>query len=411
MSAEESTPSMSEKGQAGVPDGIAGAAQPDHDGRVRSDDSPESPCEKKDGATSTEGVEDDATSSYATVDSLIEDAGDSQAGDGQAVPAAAAGDSQTEAGQTASGAAAGDSGNGGGVAGEGSQAGAESADSQIPVVPSGAGVAEKPGQKGEDGENEAEDESSMSFTEHLGELRMRIVRMLIGATVGFLLCYGVAEDLFRYLSLPLVKVMPPDTRFIYTSVPEGFFVYLKIAFVAGVFVASPYIFYQLWAFIAPGLYQEERRHIVPLALCSALFFLLGAAFCYWGVFPFAFTFFMSYSTGMIVAMPSLNEYLGFALKMLLAFGLIFEMPLFAFFLSRLRIITPAWMRKVRRYAILAIFIVAAILTPPDVFSQLLMAGPMLVLYEVSIYVAALARPRSGDTTKQAPSEKAGSADA
>ena len=296
-------------------------------------------------------------------------------------------------------------GNGGGKDGGALAASAEDA---APAVSSGAGVARGAGWS-RDEEDMPEDEKPMSFTEHLGELRMRIVRMLIGAAVGFLLCYGVAEDLFRYLSLPLVKVMPPDTRFIYTSVPEGFFVYLKVALVAGVFVASPYIFYQLWAFIAPGLYREERRHIVPLAFCSAFFFLLGAAFCYWGVFPFAFTFFMSYSTGMIVAMPSLNEYLGFSLKMLLAFGLIFEMPLFAFFLSRLRVITPAWMRKVRRYAILAIFIVAAILTPPDVFSQLLMAGPMIILYEVSIYVAAMARPRSEKAA--AESGRAGSSNA
>ncbi len=246
---------------------------------------------------------------------------------------------------------------------------------------------------GFDREQSLEDKP-MTLTDHLTELRTRIVRMLIGAAVGFFLCYGVAEELFRYLSLPLVRVMPPDTRLIYTSVPEGFFVYLKIALMAGIFLASPYIFYQLWAFIAPGLYKEERRMVLPLALFSALFFLLGAAFCYLVVFPFAFSFFMSYSTGPIVAMPSLNEYLGFSLKMILAFGLIFEMPLFAFFLSRLGLITPEWMRNMRRYAILVVFIVAAILTPPDVFSQLLMAVPMLILYELSILVAALARKKA-----------------
>ena len=170
---------------------------------------------------------------------------------------------------------------------------------------------------------------------------------------------------------------------------------------AGVFVACPFLFYQIWAFIAPGLYEEEKKYIIPLALSSALFFVLGGVFCYFGVFPFAFEFFMSYSTDNIVAMLSINEYLSFALKMVLAFGLIFEMPLFSFFLARMGIITAQKMRDVRKYAILAIFVVAAILTPPDVFSQLMMAGPMLVLYEVSIWVAALVGKKKVEREKAA----------
>lgn len=172
-----------------------------------------------------------------------------------------------------------------------------------------------------------------------------------------------------------MKVMPADSKFIYTGVAEGFFVDMKVAFVAGVFVACPFLFYQIWAFIAPGLYEEEKKYIIPLALSSALFFILGGVFCYFGVFPFAFEFFMSYSTDNIVAMLSIDEYLSFALKMVLAFGLIFEMPLFSFFLARMGLITAQKMREVRKYAILAILVVAAILTPPDVFSQLMMAGP------------------------------------
>lgn len=235
---------------------------------------------------------------------------------------------------------------------------------------------------------DAEPGQSMSLLEHLGELRTRLTRALIAAAVGFLLCYSVAEVLFNYLTLPLIRVMPADAKLIYLGVAEAFFVELKVAFVAGVFLASPYIFHQIWAFIAPGLYDEEKRHVIPLALCSALFFLGGAAFCYFVVFPFAFTFFMSYSTENIVAMPSMNEYFSFTLKLLLAFGLIFEMPLFSLFLSRMGLVTAARMRAVRKYAVLGIFVAAAILTPPDVFSQLLMAVPMLALYEISILVAA-----------------------
>ena len=396
MSAEESRSSRSEAPQSGDLHGDAAAGSCPSERRA--DSRPQDAAAGSAAADTHGAVQADGNGS----DSGPAGTDGTDGTDGTVVPP----DSAQAADATAS--SAGDAagpGNGGGKDGGALAASAEDA---APAVSSGAGVARGAGWS-RDEEDMPEDEKPMSFTEHLGELRMRIVRMLIGAAVGFLLCYGVAEDLFRYLSLPLVKVMPPDTRFIYTSVPEAFFVYLKVAFVAGVFVASPYIFYQLWAFIAPGLYREERRHIVPLAFCSAFFFLLGAAFCYWGVFPFAFTFFMSYSKWMVMAMPSLNEYLGFSLNMLLAFGLIFEMPLFAFFFSRVGIITPAWMRKVRRYAILAIFIVAAILTPPDVFSQLLMAGPMIILYEVSIYVAAMARPRSEKAA--AESGRAGSSNA
>ena len=272
--------------------------------------------------------------------------------------------------------------------------GASSPWSPPPAVSDAGGGAQPPvigTDATEDSEEEPDEteERPMTLLEHLGELRVRLVRAFLAVTIGFFACYGFAKELFYYLSLPLLKVMPADAKFIYTGVAEGFFVDLKISFVAGLFIACPFLFYQVWAFIAPGLYDEEKRYITPLALCSALFFLGGGAFCYFGVFPFAFEFFMSYSTDNIVAMLSINEYLSFALKMLIAFGLIFEMPLFAFFLARMGVITAEWMRRVRKYAVLAVFIIAAILTPPDVFSQLLMAAPMLVLYEISIWVAVL----------------------
>ena len=221
-------------------------------------------------------------------------------------------------------------------------------------------------------EEEPEEERPMTLLEHLGELRKRLVRGFLAILIGFFACYGFAQQLFYYLSLPLLKVMPAD---------------MKVAFVAGVFVACPFLFYQIWAFIAPGLYEEEKKYIIPLALSSALFFILGGVFCYFGVFPFAFEFFMSYSTDNIVAMLSIDEYLSFALKMVLAFGLIFEMPLFSFFLARMGLITAQKMREVRKYAILAIFVVAAILTPPDVFSQTLLAIPMYCLFEVGVFFA------------------------
>ena len=235
----------------------------------------------------------------------------------------------------------------------------------------------------------AEGGRPMTLLDHLSELRVRLVRSLIALTVGFFACYGFAEELFNYLMIPLTRALPSGAKLIYTALPEAFFVYMQVALVAGAFLASPYLFYQIWMFIAPGLYDDEKRHVIPIAGASALFFVAGAAFCYFQVFPYAFEFFVGFATDTIAPMPKLDEYLGFTLKMLLAFGLIFEMPLFAFFLARLGLVTAQWMRKTRKYAILAIFIVAAILTPPDVFSQLMMAAPMLVLYEISIIVAAV----------------------
>ena len=239
---------------------------------------------------------------------------------------------------------------------------------------------------------------SMSLMEHLNELRSRLIRILLVLLAGFFACWGFAETLFAEISAPLTAALPPGSKLVFTALPEAFFVYIKVGFTASLFLTSPYIFYQIWAFVAPGLYEEERRFIVPPAACSAFFFLAGAVFCYHFVFPAGFVFFLSYTTEHIVPMLSLDEYLSLALKLLIAFGLVFEMPLFAFFLARMGIITAQRLRAWRRYAVLAIFIAAAVLTPPDVFSQLLLATPMLLLYELSIWVAAAVyRPKSAKT--------------
>ena len=228
----------------------------------------------------------------------------------------------------------------------------------------------------------------MGLMDHLNELRWRLVRCFIAAGVGFLLCWTVVEPIFNFITAPLLSALPAHGTAMYTTLPEPFFVRMFVAFVTGLFVTSPYIFYQIWAFISPGLYEEEKKGLLPIALLSAIFFIGGGVFCYFIVFPYAFNFFLGFSSEQIQAMPRITDYLDFVIKLLLAFGLIFEMPLFSFFLSRMGVITAQMMRKARRYAVLCIFIVAAILTPPDVVSQLLMAMPMLLLYEISILVAA-----------------------
>ena len=246
-----------------------------------------------------------------------------------------------------------------------------------------------------------EDDEPMTLLGHLGELRRRLARVVIALILGFFACYSVAEPIYDWLLIPLKATLPANGHLTFLS-PQGlFFVYMKLALLASLFLISPFAFYQLWAFIAPGLYKEEKQAILPLSLLSALFFLSGAAFCYFMVFPVAFKFFMSFATDVIVPMISVDEYLSFVVKLLIAFGLVFEMPLFSYFLSKMGLLTPDIMRRHRKYAILAIFIVAAILTPPDVFSQCLMAMPMLVLYEISVYVSAVAR-RGKKPRKETP---------
>ncbi len=299
--------------------------------------------------------------------------------------------------------------------------GEETKDANALPAPAGGGVPPAVGddndeeeddedEEEEDGDDkdEAEDDSGlarpMSLRDHLVELRKRITRAFLWMVVGFIACYPVAEEIFKLLFAPLTRVLPNAGRLIYTSPPEAFFTYMKVAFVAGIFLASPMIFYQIWAFIAPGLYKEEKAHVVPVAIFSALFFICGGAFCYFVAFPFAFEFFMSYSTDLIVAMPALSETLSFVLQLLLAFGLIFELPLFVFFLARLGIVTAAMMRKFRRYSILANVIIAAILTPPDVMSQMLMAGPLILLYEFSILIAAVFGKKKPEPAKEEEDE-------
>ncbi len=246
----------------------------------------------------------------------------------------------------------------------------------------------------------AEEEAPMTLLEHLKEFRKRLTRVVLIVFIGFFVCYNFAELAYNLLALPLKNAMPEGSSFIYTSPPGAFFVYLKVSLVLSFFATSPYSFYQIWAFVAPGLYKEEKRMLIPLSFFSAFFFISGATFCYYLVFPIAFQFFMGFATDAIVPMISIEEYLSFVLKLLIAFGLVFEMPLFSFFLARLGLLTAQRMRKWRKYAVLVIFILAAILTPPDIFSQLLMALPMLVLYEVSVFIAALVAKKKEENNEE-----------
>ena len=231
-------------------------------------------------------------------------------------------------------------------------------------------------------------EARMPLTAHLEELRRRIIYCAYAVGAGFIVCYFFKEKLFEILMLPLLQVLPKDhpSGLIYTAPHEAFMTYLKVSFLAGTGLAVPVILFQVWRFIAPGLYDEEKRYFIPVVLLSSFFFLGGALFGYFVVFPFGFQFFVSFATDFISPMISTKEYLSFASRLLFAFGFIFELPIFAFFLARLGILHSSFLRRQRKYAILVIFIVAAFLTPPDVFTQMLMAGPLLILYELSVIV-------------------------
>jgi sec-independent protein translocase protein TatC len=233
------------------------------------------------------------------------------------------------------------------------------------------------------------DEDKIPLTAHLEELRKRLIACLIAVAIGFSVSYYFSEQIFFILARPLQELLPENNSFIFTNVTEAFFTYFKLAIFSGIFLAFPFILYQTWCFIAPGLYQQEKRYAVPFVILSTFFFLGGTSFGYFVVFPLAFKFFMGYNTEYLKLLPSIKEYSSFSCKFLLAFGIVFEMPVFILFLSKMGIVTAQQLRANRRIVIVCVFIAAAFLTPPDVVSQVLMAGPLILLFEISIITAQL----------------------
>lgn len=244
------------------------------------------------------------------------------------------------------------------------------------------------------------DNEKMPLTAHLEELRTRLIKSLIAVGVCFAISYGFKEKLFWAVSRPLIDVMPPGSFMIFTGLPEAFFTYLKISFFAGLFLASPVVLYQIWKFISPGLYPAEKKYVVPFVITSTLLFISGVCFAYFIVLPPAFRFFVDFSTDFFRPMFTLKEYLSLTLKLLLAFGIVFEIPVFLFFMTKVGLVDSRTLARKRKYAILIIFIAAALLTPtPDAFTQILMALPMMALYEVGILVSKL-----GERNRKTPVE-------
>jgi len=254
-------------------------------------------------------------------------------------------------------------------------------------------------------EEEREDEKKMPFLSHLEELRQRLIVCAIAVGVGFAASYFFAEKLFILLVTPLKAVLPEGEKLIFTNLPEMFLTYLKVSLIAGVLIAAPVVFYELWMFVAPGLYQKEKKYLIPFVVSSTLLFVGGALFGYFIVFPFGFDFFIGFSNEYVKALPSVKQYFSFSIKLLFAFGLVFELPVVIFFLTKIGLVSVEGLRRKRKYALLLAFVMGAILTPPDVVTQLMMAGPLILLYELGIgvaWVASKKKARQEPERAQAP---------
>ncbi|MDK4554785.1 twin-arginine translocase subunit TatC [Kingella kingae] len=235
--------------------------------------------------------------------------------------------------------------------------------------------------------------AAQPLMEHLLELRRRLVWAISGIGVCFIAAVPFAQELYAFVAQPLMSVLPENTSMIATDVVAPFFVPLKVALMAAFLVSLPNTLYQIWAFVAPALYQNEKRLIVPLILSSMTLFALGMAFCYWFVFPIVFKFFAG-ATPLGVSMATdIGNYLSFVLGMFVAFGMTFEIPVAVVLLYRMGVISFTQLTAARPYLIVATFVIAAVVTPPDVLSQVMLAIPMILLYEVGLLVCRMIKPR------------------
>lgn len=228
----------------------------------------------------------------------------------------------------------------------------------------------------------------MSFLEHLDELRRRLVIAIVAVFGGFLVALFYINRIFEFVMKPLQEILPAGGRLIYTEPTEAFMLQLKVAALAGLVLAAPLVMFQVWLFVAPGLYAKEKRFALPFVFFSSLFFVGGAAFSHFVVFPIAWGFLASFTTDYMEFMPKVSSTFSLYARMLLAFGLVFQMPTVVFALARMGVVTAGFLVRNIKYAVLIIFIVAAVITPTsDVVTQSLMAAPMIVLYALSILIA------------------------
>ena len=245
----------------------------------------------------------------------------------------------------------------------------------------------------------------MSFLEHLEELRIRLVHSLVALCITSAACWTWREEIFHFLTGPLRKAYP-DVKFIYTGPSEAFVLYMKMAFLVGIFVAAPYILYQVWAFIAPGLYAHEKAYAVPFILFGTLFFIAGGAFGHFYLFPATFKFLGEYGGRDMQFLPKVDEYYSFYSWFLLGLGLVFQLPVVIFVLARIGLVTPGFLLRKFKFAVLASFVVSAVITPSaDIVNQTMLALPMCLLYLLGVAVAWLfGRPRRAEVKDTASAD-------
>ncbi len=227
---------------------------------------------------------------------------------------------------------------------------------------------------------------------HLYELRKRLGISVVTVLVMFFVMFAFWQPILNWMIAPLIKVLPEGSNVIFTKVQEPFFTALKVAFFSGFIASLPIIFWQLWLFVAPGLYENEKKMVLPFAIGATVMFLIGALFCYYVVIPFGYDFLINFGSQLFTALPSIGEYVGFFTKLILGFGLAFELPTVTFFLASIGLVTDETLKGFFKYALVVIFLVSALLTPPDVLTQFLMAGPMILLYGLSILIAHYVNP-------------------
>ena len=234
----------------------------------------------------------------------------------------------------------------------------------------------------------------MSFLEHLDELRKRIVNSCIAVGVGIVLTFAFIEPIFTFILSPTRRALPPGVKLIYTQPGEAFSLYVTVALIAGAVAAAPFIMYQVWMFIAPGLYSNEKRMAIPFVFFTTFGFLLGAAFNHYIAFPFIMKFFASFNTPDLAFMPKLEDVFGLYTKMLLGMGVVFQLPAVVYFLARLKLVTARFLARQFKYAVLLTFIISAVITPTgDPTTQTIFAAPMIALYVLSIGIAWVVGPK------------------
>ena len=227
---------------------------------------------------------------------------------------------------------------------------------------------------------------------HIADLRKRLVISSITVVIMFFACFSFYEPILEWMMAPVKHAIPVGTSMIAVEIQETFFTAMKVAFFGGFIISLPVIFWQLWLFLAPGLYDHEKKLVVPFVFFATLMFLLGASFAYYIVVPVGFDFLIAFGNSVVSVLPSIGKYVGFFTKLMIGFGIAFELPVITFFLAKIGIVNDQMLKDFFRYAVVLIFIISAILTPPDVISQVLMAAPLLILYGVSIYIAKVFNP-------------------